>query len=249
MDNSLQGKVAIVTGGSRGLGRGIVHALAAEGADVWAIARDPAHLEALARELPGVHTRSADVTDPEVAAGLLREVRPDIVVLNAGAAPHLAPVHEQSWDEFSRIWDSDVKSTFFFTKEAMSQPLAPGSTVVIVSSGAAIAGSPVSGGYAGAKRMQWFLASYLQQESRRLARGIRFVAVLPKQLVGDTALGAAAAAAYAERAGISPEQLLARFGAPLTPDGFGRQVVALLTDAAYADGTAYGATGTGLEAL
>lgn len=249
MNQSLSGRVAVVTGGSRGLGRGIVRALVGEGAQVWAMARRPGPLAELAAELPGVQTRSADATDATAVAAVVREARPDIIVINAGASPHMAPAHEQSWEQFSRAWESDVKSTLLFAREAMALPLAPGSTVVIMSSGAALNGSPLSGGYAGAKRMQWLLAGYLQQEARQLGRGIRFVAVLPKQLVGDTELGAAAAENYGQRAGVSAATILERFGAPLSSDAVGRQVVALLTEPGYADRLAFTLSGAGIEAL
>jgi NAD(P)-dependent dehydrogenase (short-subunit alcohol dehydrogenase family) len=247
----LDGKTALVTGGSRGLGQGIVYALAAEGATVWALARDAGRLDMLKRDVDGVHTLVADVTDPDAAPQALREARPNILVLNAGATPTMAPVHQQSWEQFSRTWDTDVHMTFAFSKEALLLPLAPGSVVVIVSSGAAVGagGSPLSGGYAGAKRMQWLLAHYLQREADSLNRDIRFVALLPRQIVGATELGHAAAAAYAAQQGISEAAFLERFGPALTPEGVGRAVVDLLTDPAYRSGSAYGVTGRGLAAL
>jgi len=245
----LDGKTALVTGGSRGLGQGIVRALAAEGAAVWALARDSGPLARLQREVDGVHTLVADVTDPQTAPQTLRETRPDILVLNAGATPTLAPVHQQSWEQFARVWETDVKATFSFGREALLLPLAPGSLVVIVSSGAAIGGSPLSGGYAGAKRTQWFLAHYLQQEADSLKLGIRFVALLPQQIIGTTQLGHNAASAYAAQQGISEQTFLERFGPPLTPEGVGRAVVALLTDQAYRDRTAFGISGQGLTSL
>jgi hypothetical protein len=245
----LNNKIALVTGGSRGLGRGIVEALTAEGAQVWAIARDASRLDRLKREVDGVQTLVADVTDPQTASQALREIRPDILVLNAGAMPTMAPVHEQSWEQFSRVWETDVKATFSFGQEALLMPMTPGSVVIIVSSGAAIGGSPLSGGYAGAKRTQWFLAQYLQQESNTLNFGIRFVALLPRQIIGTTELGHTAVSAYAAQQGISEQAFLERFGPPLTLEGVGRGVVALLTDKAYRDGIAFGITGQGLASL
>ena len=245
----LKNKTALVTGGSQGLGRGIVEVLAAEGASVWTIARDTGRLDVLKRELPGVQTRAGDITDPQVVSQALREIRPDILVLNAGARPANIPVHEQTWEQFARAWETDVKSTFFFGKEALTMPLSPGSVVVIMSSGAAIAGSSLSGGYAGAKRTQWFLAQYLQIESNRLKLGLRFIALVPRQIIGATELGHIAASAYAAREGISEQAYLERFGVPLTPQTVGRAVVALLTDAAYQDGVAFGLTGQGLGPL
>ncbi len=245
----LQNKTALVTGGSQGLGRGIVEALTTAGASVWAIARDAGRLDQLKREVSGVQTRAADVTDPQVVSQALKDIHPDILVLNAGARPVNVPVHEQSWEQFSRIWETDVKSTFLFGREALLMPLVPGSVVVIMSSGAAIGGSPLSGGYAGAKRTQWFLAQYFQAESNRLNKGLRFVAALPRQIIGTTDLGHLAAAAYAARQGITEQAFLERFGVPLTPQSVGQRIVTLLTDKAYQEGLAFGLTGEGLEAM
>jgi NAD(P)-dependent dehydrogenase (short-subunit alcohol dehydrogenase family) len=245
----LDGKTALVIGGSRGIGQSIVGALAHEGAAVWALARDAARLDLLKQTVPGVQTLVADVTDPQAAPQTLEATRPDILVLSAGATPTMAPIHEQSWEQFSRTWETDVQMTFAFGKQALLLPLAPGSVVVILSSGASIGGSPLSGGYAGAKRMQWFLAHYLQRESDALKLGIRFVVLVPKQIIGATELGHTAAAAYATLQGISEQAFLERSGPALTPDGVGRGVVDLLTKPAYNQGTAFGITGQGMAAL
>jgi NAD(P)-dependent dehydrogenase (short-subunit alcohol dehydrogenase family) len=247
----LNGKTALVTGGSRGIGLGIVRALAAEGAAVSALARDAERLERLKGEVADVQTWVADVADPQAAPATLHDIRPDMLILNAGATPTMAPVHRQSWEQFSRTWSTDVHMTFAFGKEALTLPLTPGSVVVIVASGAAIGagGSPLSGGYAGAKRMQLLLASYLQGEADALNRNIRFVALVPRQIIGATDLGRAAAAAYAAHQGISEQAFLDRFGPPLTPEDVGRAVVTLICDPAYRSGTAFGISGRGLAAL
>ena len=92
----LKDKKVIVTGGSRGFGRGIVQALTAAGATVHALARTAADLDQLKREVEGIQTCVADVTDPNLAAQILREVRPNILVLNAGAPPSMQSIYEQS---------------------------------------------------------------------------------------------------------------------------------------------------------
>ena len=245
----LEGKTALVTGGSRGLGLAIVRALAAEEANVWALARNAERLEQLTHEVVGIHMLAADVADVQTAPQALHAIRPDILVLNAGVTPTMAPVHQQTWEQFSQTWNTDVHMAFSFGKAALLQPLAPGSTVIIVSSGAAVGGSPLSGGYAGAKRMQWFLAHYLQSESNALHRDVRFVALLPRQIIPTTHLGHVASTAYAAQQGISQQAFVERAGLLLTPQAVGDAVVALLTEPVYRTGTAFVVTSRGLELL
>ena len=100
----------------------------------------------------------------------------------------------------------------------------PGSVVIAVSSGAALRGSPLSGGYAGAKATIRFLTGYAAAESEREALGIRFVSVLP-QLTPATDLGSAAVAAYAAREGVDVGAYLSRAGPVLTPEQVGKSIV------------------------
>lgn len=99
-----------------------------------------------------------------------------------------------------------------FCREALRTPLAPGSVVVVISSGAGLGGSPISGGYAGAKRMQMFLAKYCQAESDRHELGIRFVTLVPSRIMPETELGQAAVNGYARYLGVPPEKFLANMG-------------------------------------
>ncbi len=238
-----------MTGGSSGIGRGIVEALAARKAQVTVIARDPARLARISQEL-GVEVRSGDVTDREVAREVLQAVRPNLLVLNAGATTPMGPIHELDWEAFSSTWNQDVKAGLFWIQEALRLPLPRKSRVIMGSSGAALRGSPMSGGYAGAKRMLWLMADYANGVSTELELGIRFQALLPLQIIGGTGVGDHAAEIYAARRGLSKEQFLAGFGKALSPRDIGEHVVSILTDARYEAGVAFGVKGeSGIVAL
>ncbi len=239
---TLEGQKVVVTGGSRGLGLGIVEALVARKAQVTVVARDQGRLDEVAKRL-GVNVVRGDVTDEKLAHGILADVRPSVLVLNAGATPPMGPLHELSWENFSRAWDVDVKAGFHWVQEALRLPLARGSRVIIGSSGAALNGSPLSGSYAGAKRMLWLMAVYANDLAKRLDLDIRFQAIVPQQIIGDTELGRTAAEAYASSKGVSLEAFLAGFGAPMPPRKVGDNVVSILTDPAYATGVAFGMKG------
>jgi NAD(P)-dependent dehydrogenase (short-subunit alcohol dehydrogenase family) len=240
------GSTALVTGASRGFGRAIASALHAEGAEVVAVARNAELLASLRDELGGaLTTEVADVADPVVAGTLIEQYRPDTLVLNAGAPPLMRPLQEQTWETFSRNWDVDVRHAFHWIREALLLPLHPGSTVITMSSGAAVAGSPLSGGYAGAKATIRFVTRYAADESTRAGLGIRFISVLPR-LTPATELGSAAVAAYARRDGLDVGEYLARFGPGLTPDEVGKATVDLVTSAEYEPG-AYLLTSAGLS--
>jgi NAD(P)-dependent dehydrogenase (short-subunit alcohol dehydrogenase family) len=246
---TLERQRVLVVGGSRGLGLGLAEALIARHVSVTVLGRDAVRLNEIKSRL-GVSIIPGDATDPALAESALREVRPSLLVLNAGATPTMAPLHEQTWDSFSTNWNTDVKATFHWTQAVLRLPLERGSRVLISSSGAAIQGSPLSGGYAGAKRTMWMMASYANGVAGDLDLGIRFQALVVRQIVGATGLGRVAAEAYARRKGVSTETFLAGFGTPLSPRDFGEYVIALLTDPKYDNGTAFGIHGdTGVELL
>jgi NAD(P)-dependent dehydrogenase (short-subunit alcohol dehydrogenase family) len=108
---SLKNQRVIVTGGSSGLGLGVVEALAGRGAKIMVVARDAQRLAEVESRL-GVTGVVGDVTDRALAASLLQEFQPTVLVLNAGAKPAMGPLHEQSWEGFSAPWNSDVKAGF-----------------------------------------------------------------------------------------------------------------------------------------
>jgi 3-oxoacyl-[acyl-carrier protein] reductase len=243
----LDGKVAIVVGASRGLGRGITEAFLDAGANVVAVARNPAPLNELADKRPELHLVAADASDPIVAGTLLSQHFPDVLALVAGAVPLLRPIHHHTWETFSGNWQTDTRMAFNWIREALLLPLHKGSRVIVMSSGAAVMGSPLSGGYAGAKAAQRFIADYAAQESKRNDLGIGISAVLPK-LTPATELGLPAVRAYALRMGISEEEYLQRMGKPVTPQIAGAAFVQLASGVQGEQG-AYMLSAEGLQTL
>lgn len=245
----LERQRVLVTGGNRGLGLGIVEALCARGADVTVLARDPVALAAVKARL-GVAIIQGDITDRALAAQALREVRPAALVLMAGASPVIAPIHEVSWEDFSRTWETDTRAALIWIQEAMRLPLPRGARVLLGSSGAAVNGSPLSGGHAGAKRMIWLMAQYANGAAAALDLGLRFQTLVPRQMIGATDHGRAAATGYAARKGVTVEEFLAGFGTPLTPREVGEHVVTILTDPAREAVTTFGVGGdSGLTSM
>jgi NAD(P)-dependent dehydrogenase (short-subunit alcohol dehydrogenase family) len=229
----LTGTTAIVTGASRGFGRATAVSIAELGAHVVGVARNEELLEKLAVQLGDRFTPEvADAADPSVSARLIPRYRPQTLVLNAGAAPIPAPLSEQTWENFSTNWNTDVQHVFNFIRQALTTPLEPGSVVISLSSGAALNGSPMSGGYAGAKATVRFLSAYAGLEAEQTGSMIRFVALLPL-LTPDTDLGRLYTGIYSGQSGLSEEKFLERFGGTLTAEQAGRAIGTLATDDSY----------------
>ena len=243
---SLTGQNVVVIGGSRGVGRRIVEAAHRNGARVLAVARQEGPLAQLAQEVRGVEILALDATNEDAPARVFGVLQPDILVLCGGAFPPAAPLHQQSWQQFAVNWDTDVRMAFHFFKASLSQPLRAGSSVVLISSGAALAGSPNSGGYAGAKRTQMFMANYSQKESDRLGLGLRFMTLAPRMLT-DTDLGKHAIAGYSRYLGVSEGDFIKGMAAPPTSSDVATAVIELVTAPDRRKESVFVVTGKGLE--
>lgn len=248
MKHELKGKHVVITGGSEGLGLAMVRAFTARGARVTVIARHEAKFAAAERA--GAAMVSGDATDAALMHRVVSDEAPDVLILNAGARLPMKPIDEQSWEEFSVVWNTDVRGGLAGIQAALKAPMKAGGRVLIMSSGAAMVlsvpyiapeGLRFSGGYTGAKRMLWFMAHSANAVSRERELGLHFQAILPAQLVPGTALGHQVAAAYAAVEGVTPEEhVIRRYGSILSPAEVGEGVCELLADPAYADGVAYG---------
>ena len=120
---SLEGRVALVTGGSRGIGRMIAEGFLRQGATVYISARKAEACDATAAELSAIgpcHSLPADVAKMDGIAGLVaalqdREKRLDILVNNAGAAWG-APFDEFPEVGWDKVVDLNMKAPFFLTQ-------------------------------------------------------------------------------------------------------------------------------------
>jgi NAD(P)-dependent dehydrogenase (short-subunit alcohol dehydrogenase family) len=241
-------RTAIVVGASRGLGHGIATALAQDGASVVAVARNQKALAELAHAAGNIQPEAADASDPTMAGKLLDRYDPEALVLVAGANPLLRPLQHQTWETFSANWNTDVRMAFHWLREALLKPLRPGSRVVVMSSGAALQGSPLSGGYAGAKATQRFITAYAQEEANREGLDLTFTAILPR-ITPLTDLGRPAVQAYAARSRQTEEESMQPMGPPVTPEAAGAAVLDLLQADRASVAPAYLLTGAGIKPL
>jgi len=249
--SQLSGRTTIVVGASRGLGYGIATAFAEAGAPVIAVSRTAAAFPELANTTGTIQPELADAGDATVAARLLDRFEPEAVILVAGATPHMRPLQHQTWETFSVNWNTDVRISFYWLREALLRPLRAGSRVIVISSGAAAnpQGSPLSGGYAGAKATQRFIAGYAQDAADRAGLGITFTAVLP-QFAPQTGVGRPAVEAYAAQAGQSVSDFLEGRPFPLlTPEIAGTALVELVQADPAGLSPAYLLNGAGLQQL
>ncbi|WP_158817758.1 SDR family NAD(P)-dependent oxidoreductase [Methylocapsa sp. S129] len=155
MTNMLGGKIALITGGSSGIGLATARRFISEGASVVIVARDQAKLDSALQELgPRATAVQADVSkianlDAIFAHIQARHGRLDIVFANAGGSKP-GKLDQLTEEQFDFTFDLNVKGVFFLVQKALPL-LADGGAIVLTTSIANVKGMPGASGYSASK--------------------------------------------------------------------------------------------------
>jgi NAD(P)-dependent dehydrogenase (short-subunit alcohol dehydrogenase family) len=193
----LTGKVAIVTGSSRGIGKSIASHLAEAGARVVISSRKQPACDAVAAEINARHGESraiavtANISSKEALKALVDQAvstfgRLDIVVCNAASNPYYGPMDGISDDQFRKILDNNILANHWLITFARPELIRQGGgSIIIVSSNGALRGSPTLGAYCISKAADIQLARNLAVELG--PRSIRVNCIVPGLVKTDFA--------------------------------------------------------------
>lgn len=191
---SLQGKVALVTGAGKGIGRALVLALAREGVHIGLVSRTAADLEKVAEEVRGAGVRavvaSADVSDVasvNAAAGKVQQElgNIDILINNAGIATFgkFLELEPEAWEKQVKV---NLFGVYYMIRAVLPQMIERQTGDIInISSTAGLRGSALTSAYSSSKFAVMGLTESLMQEVRR--HNIRVTALNPSTVVTDLA--------------------------------------------------------------
>ena len=182
----LKGKVALITGASKGIGRGIAEKLAAQGLNlILNYSADETAAQDTARLMDGYgvnyHLIKADVSRPEAITDLFRQAltkfgRIDIVVANAGIELVDKPFTEYVETDFDKVFDLNVKGTFFVMQEA-AKHVKDGGRIILISSTQSLNAETGAAVYAASKTAAKKFVDILSKELG--TRGITVNSVMP----------------------------------------------------------------------
>ncbi|WP_151733462.1 3-ketoacyl-ACP reductase [Paenibacillus tengchongensis] len=195
MAQSLQGKVAIVTGAARGIGKATAVALAKEGVHVGLLARTESALKELAAELEGYGVKTAyataDIASKEQVDAAVETLKnelgaADILINNAGIAT-FGTVLEMDPEEWKGMIDVNVMGTYYVTRAVLPQLIEKNAGDIInISSTNGLSGAATSSAYSASKFAVIGFTESLAQEVRR--NNIRVSALTPSTIATDLAL-------------------------------------------------------------
>lgn len=180
----LTGKIALISGGTTGMGAAMAKLFAAEGATVIATGSNPETLSKARSELPGVDIIASDAADPGAVRDLVSSVankhgRLDVLVVNAGTAGYV-PVGTVEEAFFDRMFDLNTRGAFFLMQEAV-RVMPDRSSIVLTSSIAHAMAMPNNSVYSASKAALRSLGRTFAGELA--ARGIRVNTISPGPIV------------------------------------------------------------------
>jgi len=192
---SLKGKVAIVTGAARGIGKATAIALAHEGVNVGLLGRTEASLKEVAAEIEGLGVKAAyataDVASKEQAEAAIGRLTnelgaADILINNAGIAT-FGTVLEMDPEEWKRMIDTNLMGTYYVTRAVLPQLIEKnGGDIINISSTNGLNGAATSSAYSASKFAVIGFGESLAQEVRR--HNIRVSTLTPSTVATDLAL-------------------------------------------------------------
>ncbi|MFJ7640221.1 3-ketoacyl-ACP reductase [Peribacillus sp. NPDC097264] len=195
MAQSLKNKVAIVTGGARGIGKATAIALAKEGVNVGLLARTEATLKEAATEIEGLGVKvayaAADVSSKEQVEAAIESLTKELgnadILINSAGIGTFGTVMEMDPEEWKQIIDTNLMGTYYVTHAVLPQLIEKnGGDIINVSSTNGLSGAATSSAYSASKFAVIGFTESLAQEVRR--NNIRVSALTPSTVATDLAL-------------------------------------------------------------
>ena len=210
--NTLKNKIALITGGTSGMGAATAQRFHAEGATVIVTGSSPASVEAARQNLSGIEVVFSDAGDPAASQALVEQIkgrhgRIDVLFANAGIA-RIAPLLDADEAHFDEVFRVNVRGPYFLLQHAV--PIMPdGSSIILTSSTSALQGMPGLSAYAASKAALRSLGMTFAVELA--PRRIRVNTITPGPI--NTPIGS--------KMSLTPEQM-ARFGEMIARVPLGR---------------------------
>jgi NAD(P)-dependent dehydrogenase (short-subunit alcohol dehydrogenase family) len=185
----LKNKIALITGGTSGMGAATARRFHAEGATVVVTGSTPASAEAARKEMPDVEVIASDAGDPHAAKMLIDHVREkhgriDVLFVNAGIA-RVVPIEAVDEALFDKVFNVNLRGPYFLIKHALPV-LSDGGSIILTSSAGAVKGMPGLSVYSATKAALHSLALTLAAELA--PRAIRVNTITPGPI--NTPIGA-----------------------------------------------------------
>ncbi len=195
MAQSLKGKVAIITGAARGIGKATAIALAKEGVNVGLLARTESTLKEVAAEIKSLGVKvayaTADVSSKEQVEAAISALTNDLgaadILINNAGIGSFGTLLDMDPEEWKSIVDTNLMGTYYVTRAVLPQLIEKnGGDIINISSTNGLSGAATSSAYSASKFGVIGLTESLAQEVRR--NNIRVSALTPSTVATDLAI-------------------------------------------------------------